>query len=276
MVRCGSLKFEDLNHACRGLLVTTAEVLNQSGLRYVIAGGWVPILSEPNHPSLRHPGTRDVDVLMIDELDAVRSAAKELLSAGFRPSAKHEFQLLKNASVGEREFVFNIDLMHPYEADGTPEMFSDIFDLGVNDAYDPKGSRFMKSIAFKSAAIVYEEGLFSNVSVEDYDLGGEYRTVSVPILSPAAAILSKCESVKTPKRTRDAFDIYYILSGNAGAVHAMELKQLSSAFPQVASQMVHLKDFLERSPDKYDANVSMHSGFSVEGAAAKSLALLFN
>ena len=105
------MPFPDLNDACKGLLVTTAEVLNTSGLRYVVAGGWVPILAEPEHPSLVHPGTRDVDVLMTDDPAAVEAAAKALLAARFRPSAKHEFQLLRDATVGARDFVFNIDLM---------------------------------------------------------------------------------------------------------------------------------------------------------------------
>ena len=164
----------------------------------------------------------------------MRIAAQALLNAGFRPSAKHELQLLKNADVDGTEFVFNIDLMHPYEAISKPEMFSDIFDLGVDDAYDPKGSRFMKSIAFKSAEIVYEQNLFSYVDVDDLALDGQRKSTTVPILSPAAAILSKCESVKIAKRTRDAFDIYYILSGRQGDHVAAQLRDLSNEFPQVS------------------------------------------
>jgi hypothetical protein len=51
-------------------------------------------------------------------------------------SAEHEFQLLKALQVGSREFVFNIDLMHPAEASTRPEMFQDIMDLGIGDNYD--------------------------------------------------------------------------------------------------------------------------------------------
>lgn len=180
------MPFPDLNDACKGLLVTTAEVLNTSGLRYVVAGGWAPILAEPEHPSLVHPGTRDVDVLMTDDPAAVEAAAKALLAARFRPSAKHEFQLLRDATVGARDFVFNIDLMHPYEARSTPETYSDIFDLGVNDDYDPSGSRHMKSIAFRSALIVYEQKLFTGVPVTAPNLDGVERTVTVPRSGPSA------------------------------------------------------------------------------------------
>ncbi len=203
------MRFNDLNDACKGLLISVATVLNGSGLRYAVAGGWVPLLTAPSHPSLTHPGTRDVDVLIMDELAAVQTAASALLVSRFRPSAKHEFQLLRDAAVGKHEFVFNVDLMHPYEAGSTPEMFSDIFDLGVNDAYDPRGSRHAKSIAFRSAAIIYEQNLFSQIEVSGPDLDGRPCTVIVPILSAPAAVLSKCESVAVTKRTRDAFDVYY-------------------------------------------------------------------
>lgn len=268
------MNFDDLNDACRGLLLTATEILNASGLRYVVAGGWVPLLSEQTHRNLTHPGTRDVDVLIMDELNTVQSAVAALLQAQFRPSAKHEFQLLRNAQVGVQEFVFNVDLMHPSEASRRPEIFSDIFDLGVNDAYDPRGSRFMKSIAFKSAAIVYEQRLFSTASVSGHNLDGGLRTVDVPILSPAAAILSKCESVAIEKRTRDAFDIYFMLSGDNGQSYAAELRQLSSKFPQVTIQLDSLKTFLSGSPDRYNANVSKHAGRSIATAASESLELL--
>lgn len=273
--RACTLPFTDLNDACKGLLVTTAEVLNASGLRYVVAGGWVPLLAEPDHPRLVHPGTRDVDVLMTDEPAAVKAAANALLAARFRPSAKHEFQLLRDARVGERDFVFNIDLMHPHEAGTGPETFSDIFDLGVSDDYDPSGSRHMKSIAFRSAAIVYEQGLFTNVSVTARSMDDVERTVIVPILSPAAAILSKCESVSIKKRTRDAFDIYYMLSGSRAAEHATELRGLSNSFRQVSKQLQLFRRFLRSSPDTFVYNVSKHARRSIPKAASEVLAALF-
>jgi hypothetical protein len=268
------MPFDNLNEACHALLLSAAGILNKTGLRYVVAGGWVPLLIEPNHSDLVHPGTRDVDVLMIDELDAVQAATRALLDNRFRPSAKHEFQLLRDAAVGAREFVFNIDLMHPYEADATPQMFSDIFDLGVDDAYDPRGTRFAKSIAFRSAEIVYEEDLFSTVTVEGVDLDGERVKHDVPILSATAFILSKCESVSTAKRTRDAFDIYYMISSVSGSQHAEELCSLAKRFPQVDGQVGRLRCFLRDSPDQFNRNVSLHAQRYIENAARDCLVAL--
>ena len=268
------MSFSGLDDACRGLLLSVAGVLNSTSLSYAVAGGWVPLLIAQIHPTLHHPGTRDVDVLMIDDLAAVQDAAAALLKASFRPSAKHEFQLLRDAQVGSREFVFNVDLMHPYEAGETPEMYRDIFDLGVNDAYDPRGSRFAKSIAFRSAEIVYEQKLFVRVPVSGVDLDGQECTHEVPILNAPAFLLSKCESVSIKKRTRDAFDIYYILSSNAGSQHAAELLALAAKFPQVDDQLEQLRRFLRESPDGFNANVSRHARRSIGEAAHDSLALL--
>lgn len=268
------MPFANLDDACHALLLSAAGILNGTPLRYAVAGGWVPLLIEPQHPDLVHPGTRDVDVLMIDELSAVQAATLALLSNRFRPSAKHEFQLLRDASVGEREFVFNIDLMHPFEAADTPVMFNDIFDLGVDDEYDPRGSRFAKSIGFRSAAIVYEENLFSTVSVEGVDLDGDHVGHKIPILNSTAFILSKCESVSVPKRTRDAFDIFYVISGTNGAKHAAELRALAKRFAQVDEQVEHLRRFLRDSPYKFDKNVSLHAKRDIGGAAETCLATL--
>ena len=268
------MTFAGLDEACKALLLSTAGILNQTRLRYAIAGGWVPLLLEPNHPDLKHPGTRDVDVLMIDRIEEVKTAVLALLNHKFRPSAKHEFQLLRDASVGGRDFVFNVDLMHPSEVDSTPQMFHDIFDLGVNDAYDPRGSRFAKSIAFRSVSIVYEQNLFLYESVSGLNLDHQMTSQKVPILNAPAFILSKCESVSVAKRTRDAFDIYYLLSGVGGTKAADDLLSLTQKFDQVDRQVEKLRVFLMDSSGKFDANVSYHAGRPMSGSANKCSTLL--
>lgn len=154
-------------------------------------------------------------------------------------------------------------------------MFSDIFDLGVNDAYDPRGSRHAKSIAFRAAAIIYEQNLFSQIEVSGPDLDGSPCTVIVPILSAPAVVLSKCESVAVPKRTRDAFDVYYMLSGFNGRDYAAKLRELAAQFPQVDDQLQHLRRFLQENADTYNRNVSLHARRRIESAAAESLKALF-
>ncbi len=259
--------YSDLNDACKSLLLTVVGTLNKTKLRYVIAGGWVPLLIESDHPYLKHPGTRDVDVLLVDNLESVRLATRALFENDFRPSAKHEFQLLRNASVGKQEFVFNVDLMHPVENSEPEQMFNDIFDLGVRDDYDPRGSRFAKSIAFRSAKIVYEKNLFTNIPLLGIDLDENTYEHSIPLLSASAFILSKCESVKIKKRTRDAFDIYYMLSSSNGRKHASELVSLSQNYRQVHDQVNILLTFLRDESMQFNYNVNIHAHANVENAA---------
>ncbi len=251
-------QFSSLDEACEALLLTTAALLNGAKVEYVVAGGWVPIILGSPHGSLEHPGTRDVDILLVDDNTGPRAAADVLLAAGFRPSAKHEFQLLKDARVGGQLFVFNVDLMHPHESSMRPNMFADILDFGVKDNYDPRGSRYLKSIAFASAAIVVEQKLFETAKRYGRDFDGTEISVDVPFLNLTALLLSKCESVRVPKRTRDAFDIYFALTGPKGLVAAAELKALSVNFPDVRLRTEKLRQFLTDEASVFDGNVAAY------------------
>lgn len=256
--------FSSLDEACRGLLLTTSALLTDANVDYVVAGGWVPIILGSPHPTLKHPGTRDVDVLLLDDETGPKAAADVLLRADFRPSAKHEFQLLRDARVaddkgGERTFVFNIDLMHPKESAQRSEMFADILDFGVKDDYDPSGSRHMKSIAFKSAMIVVEEKLFESAPVRGRNFDGRDTRVDVPLLNLPALVLSKCESASNAKRTRDAFDIYFALTGPNGAAAATELRRLAEGSPDVSAQLDKLRQLLRDEKRPFDLNVFKHT-----------------
>lgn len=261
-------EFKSLDEAAKGLLISTAAVLNDSGVEFAIAGGWVPVLAA-GPAGIVHPGTRDVDVLLSDDEGAVQAAAKALLDKGYYPSAKHEFQLLRQAKVGEREFVFNVDLMHPAEAERHPELYSDIIDLGVNDAYDPTGKRWVKSIAFKSAAIVFEQKMWWSAEVSGSSFDELSRKVDVPLLTPAAFILSKCKSVAVEKRTRDAFDLYYVLNAPDAGGTSEALRDLCARLPQVQDQVGELKAWLseEANAARFNHNVSHHARREISDAA---------
>ncbi|GBG07359.1 hypothetical protein PAT3040_01907 [Paenibacillus agaridevorans] len=53
--------YDDKLAAAEGLLGEVAEILNESKIRYVVLGGWIPYLfnSSDEYP---HPGTYDVDI----------------------------------------------------------------------------------------------------------------------------------------------------------------------------------------------------------------------
>src|SRR5664279_239389 len=120
--------FPNFEVATRALLLTTCEAIVTTSTDFVVVGGWVPFLRGGGE-GLVHPGTRDVDVLFNSKNTInVGKAAEALLRRGFTPSAKHEFQLLHPIRVGTRDFIFNVDLMHPAQQQAQPDLFCDIFD----------------------------------------------------------------------------------------------------------------------------------------------------
>lgn len=171
--------FAGLDEAAQGLLLSTCNALNNSGVQYVIAGGWVPIL-RGGVLDIQHPGTRDVDILFNDEIGSVRNAVQTLLEAGFLPSAKHEFQLLYTIKVGNMDFIYNVDLMHPGEQDEAPGMFSDIFDFGVSDPSDPSGKHWAKSIIFPAASIIFGDYALDNTRLNSPNIA-QFLSISLAL-----------------------------------------------------------------------------------------------
>lgn len=246
--------YPSLLDAARGILIDACSTLATINLDYVVAGGWVPYLRAKGNRFV-HPGTKDVDLLFNDEPERISAAVKQLLGTGYALSAKHDFQLLKEVIVGGQRFVFNVDLMHPAEAEKQPDLFQDIFDLGVYDDYDRKKTHIVKSIVFPSSRIVFDESLWSQIDVTATLPNGEVQTFPIPLMDEAALILSKCVSVKEKKRRRDAFDIFFVLSGSNRKSIIAKLKKMASDFPQVSDQLAELRSFIKNEPDKFNAHV---------------------
>lgn len=256
--------FVNMDEACQALLRSTAAILGKVEVGFVVVGGWSPVLLEPNHSSLRHPGTRDVDVLLNDNPIVLESAVRALFDGGFRPSAKHEFQLLRSAQVNGKWLVFNIDLMTPREidqnADSFADMFTDLLDLEVRERADDLESRFIKSIAFDTSAIVLSEGQYIQTPLNGPDLDGADTNCSAPILDLPAFVLSKCQSIKSVKRPRDAFDLYYVLTAPGGDATIKELARRCQKKPAARKALNDLRVHIEGSRDRFEKNVRYYAG----------------
>ncbi len=255
--------YENVLDACRGLLVDVCVHLNAIKTNYVIAGGWVPYLRSV-HPRFQHQGTKDVDVLLDDDRELLKPAVHALLNAGYLLSAKHSFQLLRILNVRDidggqvHELAFNVDLMHPAKARQTPEMFADIMEININQAYDP-GKVHVQSIVFPSSKIIFDERMWEEVELAATSPAGESNTSNVPLLTPAAFILSKCDSVRNKKRERDAFDIYFVLTGQRGEETIRALRSFAEQFPQVDRQLGLLHAFLRERAGVFDENVARYT-----------------
>jgi hypothetical protein len=247
--------YPNVLEASRAMLLDVCERLSELRSKYVIVGGWVPFL-RTKHESLRHPGTKDVDVLLNDDAVSAKAAVEALMKADYLPSAKHPFQLLHVLKIEDQEMVFNADLMHPAESSTAPEMFADILELHIRENYDPKKVK-MKSIAFPSSLIVFEQTLWSDFLFKATRPSGVVSEIAVPLLDEVGLVLSKCDSVRHEKRRRDAFDIYFVLTGSNGDDVGLRLRRLGRTFPQVQQQLDLLRAYLGNAKNSFDRNVSL-------------------
>jgi hypothetical protein len=175
--------------------------------RFGIIGGWSPFLL--NSSPIQHPGTKDVDILFEEGtrkgelLDIVQS----FVAAGFLLSAKHQFQVLRILNVRGTPFVFNVDVLHPTFGKQSPELFVDHLELPV-----PMSSYRDDSFTFKSIVLPYStflfDGYIENTTVRCILPNGRECDSTVPLMNEVGTIVTKSSSCGSPKRQRDAFDIY--------------------------------------------------------------------
>lgn len=247
--------FGSIGEAAFAFLLRTTDLLASASNSWIIVGGWGPVLRGVQTDKLRHPGTVDVDVLFGGNRAEMAKSVEVLLKAGYVSSAKHAFQLLDKVFVGDREFIFNVDFLHPEESRANPEMFVDIVDLGVVDELDPTGKRFAKSIIFPSARLIFNNNFWSQFEVPSRGHAGK---ITLPLIDEVGLILSKSESVKNKKRTRDSFDIFFTLAQPNGKDTARRFRESMEMDDSVAEQARALRWYLENRSDDFDLNVAKY------------------
>lgn len=244
--------------ANQSVLVEACTIMNAARVAYVVVGGWVPYLRVEGH-ALQHPGTHDVDLLFNSDFPQIEKAVTAFLEAGYAPSAKHSFQLLKKLTVQDQDFVFNVDLMYPAEPTVDQDMFHDIIDLGVREADHSDETRAFKSIAFLSADVIFQQTLWSTIEVSATLSDGRDMKCAIPLMDERGLILSKCESVKGVKRSRDSFDIYFVLSGPNGSQIANAIFELAQSVPGTRTHIDTLKEYLVQSPTTFNQRVAKYA-----------------
>jgi hypothetical protein len=203
--------YPDILTAAQGLLAESVGIVKPLGLSFVIVGGWSPFLCN-GHP-IRHPGTRDVDILFLDgrEPYCLEEVVQRFLDGGYLLSAKHHFQLLRELQVNGKPLIFNVDLLHPMETAEKPELYTDQLNLPVRISRFEDEFVRMKSIALPIAGELFP--LHQRPFSVDCTLptGLEHR-IDVPLMDEVGTIVTKAGSVDSKKRTRDAFDIFLAMT----------------------------------------------------------------
>lgn len=193
----------------RWLLADAVRIAQKSELKFAVIGGWSPVLL--NRGPIEHPGTRDVDMLFErgTEQGALAALVKTFRTEGYYLSAKHDFQLLRVINVNGNPFVFNVDILHPDERLKIPPEALFIDHLEVDAEVNRRFNKFIKA---RSIGTPISTFLF-NGHIEKFQLtpkyGENFSAVEVPLIDEVGLLVTKSESVRSPKRKRDALDIFF-------------------------------------------------------------------
>jgi len=233
----------------KALLKDAATVLLKfPELNYMVIGGWCPVLR--NKTKIRHPGTLDVDLLFRDSYRTgnINGVISSFLEAGFCPSAKHPFQLMKSQTIKDKNFIFNIDLLHPNMINDkkTFGLFVDHLDLDVPLGNNEIETRRMKSIVLPNSDVLFSEGLFSRESIE---------SVEFNLVSFDGMFVTKMDSCQKQKRARDSFDIYLGFLGKC--IDVFRLKNLAEKDERISSSIYAFSSYLRNKSAEFNDNVKM-------------------
>ena len=233
--------YQNINDAAKGLLLESVEIASKAKTDFVVIGGWCSFLRNSND-QIKHPGTRDVDLLFFDGdvIGSLKNVILEFLKHGYLFSAKHDFQLFKKYNIAGKELVFNVDLLHPLETEVKGDLFADHFDLGIYFDDDEEELKKIKSIALPSSKFILSDKLFSKFTIGNS---------TIPLLDQAGLIFSKCKSVKSEKRQRDSFDIYLALNQPDTHMTIQGLRQCCSKNSVLKKSITDLMEFIKQNSE---------------------------
>lgn len=254
------MELKSINDGAKNLLKETINELSKiKDLEYIIIGGWCPFLR--NAHDISHPGTLDVDILFKQgyESKTLEEIIGAFINVGFIPSAKHPFQLLKKQQILDKDFIFNIDLLHPnmtedYKMKG---MFIDHLDLDV----PLRGEETVKmmSIVLPNSALLFSNNLFDKYEIDN---------LTFNLVDFTGMFLTKIESCKKQKRERDSFDIYLAFLNNG--VDINKLKAIAKENNHVNIALESFKEFLQKDEEIFNSNIRLFNG-KISGSPAKEI-----
>jgi hypothetical protein len=237
------------------LLTESIDLLGEMVNQVVFVGGWGPYLRHTD----RHPGTKDVDILfpMNYSKDTIIGVLKNFLNNKFYISAKHDFQLCRAYQLGERTYIFNVDLLHPTEGKIEKVDFVEIMDLDVT--VDGIRVKPIISINIQFGDVIHSEKLIGQV---------EFAGKKINVLDGAGIVISKLDACHNKKRPRDIYDIYLSLT-EPNTIEKM--KHLVTINPTINVQLDKYAGLLKNNWADYE--ISLKS-FGVDDPKAKELLLM--
>ncbi len=178
--------------ACRAVLIEVANVLGAYRDKLVFVGGWVPELLYPDHG---HIGSLDVDLAVSSKAlsaDAYQTIRQRMLDAGYSIQT-NPTRFTKMVS-GASEPV-KVDLISGQYMDGAKAEAIQVNELVIS------GLRGL-DLAFEACEEIELRGMMPN---------GSQNTVCIRVVKPEAFILIKAFALDERMKSKDAYDIAFIL-----------------------------------------------------------------
>lgn len=244
---------KDILDGAKQLLRESIEIIGDAVSDIIFVGGWGPYIRHTD----RHPGTRDVDLLLPEKYS--KSDMAEILNRflryGYFVSAKHDFQLCRAIELGSQTYIYNVDLLHPIEGKMNKVDFVEIMDLDVTDGIRVKT---ILSINIQFGSEIYSNELYESVTFD----GNTFN-----VLDGTGIIISKLDSSHNKKRLRDIFDIYLSLE-EKGSLE--KLLQLGSSNPSIQK---NINDFNKKVSENWGFYESSLKKYGIENPNKNHLIL---
>ncbi|WP_428329327.1 nucleotidyl transferase AbiEii/AbiGii toxin family protein [Mucilaginibacter sp.] len=236
----------------RKLLIESLSLLGHSKEDVIIVGGWGPYL---RHQDI-HPGTKDVDILFPESYskEQIQGLLEHFLDNDFFINAKHDFQLCRAYQIGNRRYIYNVDLLHPTEGKINKVDFINIMDLDIT--VDGIIVKPIITINILHGDVMYSEKLFEKVTFQDQTFN---------VLDGAGIVISKIDSCTNKKRPRDIFDIYLSLK-EPNVIE--KLKFLNRLNPHLAKAFEKYSSSFETNWPYFEKNLKE---FGIDEANAKEI-----
>lgn len=189
----------------------------------------------------------DVDLLFRETYrsGSIDNVIRHFLDFGFVPSAKHPFQLMRVQKIKGKDFIFNIDLLHPEMLkEASIGMFVDHLDLDVPLTSEETESKKMKSVVLPNSEVLFLRGMFSTEEIDG---------TSFNLVTYNGMFATKMDSCQKQKRERDAFDIYLGFLGNA--IDVAEIRSIAAADHRIAVSLGNFTNYLKTKGSEFDKNV---------------------
>jgi len=205
------MNFNSEQDAARAVLGETVKIMQQEKIDYVILGGWIPLLFHSAH--LPHPGSFDVDLLLNPKttkkmFDA--NVVDKFKNLGYMLPAKNKFQLSRPLIVNGEPILFHVDLLHTNYAP-----YQDEDDFLVNWGQ-------IQSISGPGTDLIFSESERFTAHLDFLLPNGIQESLSVNFANEVGFISAKGRALTSPKRKRDSYDIYMVITQSRDPKYLIE------------------------------------------------------